>query len=150
MTSRVQLLTIMLLLNTVILLPGLLAADALYTLEVEVQGAQPGIGQALFALYDSPESFLREPLAKQRRGIDAEGKAYFTVEGLPPGTYAVSVVYDVDSNGKLDTGFLGIPVEPIALSNNAKARFGPPSFADAKFELAASMKKVITFGKVKE
>jgi uncharacterized protein (DUF2141 family) len=36
-------------------------------------------------------------------------------------------------NGKLDTGLLGIPTEGYGFSNDAKALFSAPSFADASF-----------------
>jgi len=48
--------------------------------------------------------------------------------------YSVSVYYDLDENGELNTGFLGIPSEPVGFSNNAKGSFGPPSFEDTKFK----------------
>ncbi|MEI6847159.1 MAG: DUF2141 domain-containing protein [Chlorobiaceae bacterium] len=57
-------------------------------------------------------------------------------EGIPYGTYAISAYHDENTNGKLDTTFLlGIPKEGVGCSNNPKSRFGPPSFADAKFNL---------------
>lgn len=54
---------------------------------------------------------------------------------LPVGEYAVSIYYDVNGNKDLDTNFIGIPKEPIALSNNATAKFGPPRYKDAVFLL---------------
>jgi hypothetical protein len=37
-----------------------------------------------------------------------------------------------NSNGKLDTNFVGIPREGVGASNDAKGHFGPPKFdADA-------------------
>ncbi len=56
-----------------------------------------------------------------------------TFTDVPPGTYAIGVVQDVNANGKLDTKMFGIPAEPVGVSNNAKGRFGPPKFDDAKF-----------------
>ena len=56
---------------------------------------------------------------------------------LPLGDYALSVFYDQDGDGKLKTNFIGMPKEPIALSNNAVAKFGPPEYDDAVFSLGA-------------
>ena len=47
--------------------------------------------------------------------------------------YAVHVFHDLDSNGKMKTNFIGIPREPTGVSNEAKGKFGPPKFKDAKF-----------------
>jgi uncharacterized protein (DUF2141 family) len=54
---------------------------------------------------------------------------------LPPGEYALSIFYDSNDNGELDTNFIGIPKEPVALSNNARPKFGPPKYKDAVFTL---------------
>jgi len=54
---------------------------------------------------------------------------------VPLGTYAVTVYHDVNDNQKLDTNWIGIPKEPVAISNNAKGRLGPPKWKDASFEL---------------
>jgi uncharacterized protein (DUF2141 family) len=56
---------------------------------------------------------------------------------LPLGDYALSVFYDQDGDGELKTNFIGMPKEPIALSNNAVAKFGPPKYSDAVFSLGA-------------
>ena len=53
--------------------------------------------------------------------------------GLSAATYAMSAFHDENNDGKLNTNFFGIPTEGIAASNDAKGRFGPPHFADAKF-----------------
>jgi uncharacterized protein (DUF2141 family) len=56
-----------------------------------------------------------------------------TFSGVKPGTYAVAVFHDENDNGKLDTGFLGIPTEPTGASNDARGSMGPPKFKDAQF-----------------
>ena len=63
--------------------------------------------------------------------------------------YAVSVVYDEDGNGKLNTGFLGIPSDPVGFSNNAKGTFGPPSFYKASFAFPELEKISIILGLAK-
>lgn len=54
--------------------------------------------------------------------------------GLPSGSYALSVVHDENSNGKLDT-FVKIPREGFGFSGNPPIRFGPPTFREASFQL---------------
>lgn len=55
-------------------------------------------------------------------------------EGLPRGNYAIAVIHDENSNGKLDT-FAGIPREGFGFSRNPALTFGPPSFNAARFAL---------------
>jgi uncharacterized protein (DUF2141 family) len=50
-----------------------------------------------------------------------------------PGTYAVSVFHDENSNGKLDRNILRMPKEGVGVSNNAAGHFGPPKFDDMAF-----------------
>lgn len=51
---------------------------------------------------------------------------------LEDGDYAIKLLHDENSNGKLDTNLVGIPTEGYGFSNNG-GRFGPASYADAKF-----------------
>lgn len=45
----------------------------------------------------------------------------------------MAVVHDENTNGKLDTNWIGIPAEGYGFSNDAKALLGAPSFSDASF-----------------
>jgi uncharacterized protein (DUF2141 family) len=61
--------------------------------------------------------------------------AQVTLDDLPRGVYAVSVFHDENMNGQLDKNVFGIPKEGYGASNNPKKSMGPPTFADAKFQL---------------
>jgi uncharacterized protein (DUF2141 family) len=52
---------------------------------------------------------------------------------LPKGEYALASFHDKNSNFKMDK-FMGIPSEPTAFSNGAKATFGPPKFEKTMFD----------------
>jgi len=58
---------------------------------------------------------------------------------LPKGTYAVAAFHDENSNGKFDFNLVGVPKEGYGASNNARHRFGPPSFQEAMFEFNRDM-----------
>ena len=115
------------------------AEEPLPDLEVRVSGAEAQSGQLLLSLFDSEESYLKEPLLERRIPVNGEGEGIFLIESLETGVYAVSVIYDEDSDGELDTGLFGIPKEKIGMSNNAKSSFGPPSFEKTRFELNSSI-----------
>lgn len=59
-----------------------------------------------------------------------------------PGTYGLSAFHDQNSNGKLDTNFVGMPIEDYCASNNARGFLGPPSFEDAKFTFRGGTKQL--------
>ena len=115
-------------------------------LVVNVTGAFPDHGQALFAIYNTEENYLEEPFVALASNIDSAGSAMFVVEDLVHGIYAAAVIYDEDENGELNTGYFGIPSEKIGMSNDAKGRFGPPSFSDASFSFSDDTTIEITLG----
>jgi uncharacterized protein (DUF2141 family) len=61
-----------------------------------------------------------------------------TIPDLPPGKYAVAAYVDNNKNGRQDKNFLGVPQEKYGFSNDARGTFGPPSFAEAEFEIGAA------------
>lgn len=104
-------------------------------IQVGVDGLRNDRGQVLCALFSSAPDFPKKPenaLAHAKSTI-AHEQATCEFQSIPPGTYAVSVFHDENSNGKLDTNFMGIPREGVGASNNAKGRLGPPKFASAAF-----------------
>lgn len=88
-------------------------------------------------LYSSKQGFPDKPdraLARRVKKISGtEHEVRF--ENIPYGTYAVSVLHDENSNGKMDKTFIGIPREGFGVSNNPKIRTGPPKFSEALFSL---------------
>ena len=108
------------------------------TLTARVSGGTPYKGQVIISLFTSPANYLKAPIIKKIKKMDGSGEAAVLFDRLAPATYSISVIYDEDADGELDTGFLGIPTERVGFSNNAKGRFGPPSFEKTAFNLAAS------------
>ena len=107
------------------------------TLTVQVEGLKDDRGKVHASLYASEDGFPTRP-EKALRQVDVKiegGRASVVFEGIPPGGYAVAAYHDENGDGKLDTGFLGIPSEGLASSNDAKGFMGPPSFEKARVEV---------------
>lgn len=104
-------------------------------IHVQVLGLRNDQGQVVCALYSSRDGFPKQSEKAQARisSAIAEKQAVCEFSGIAPGTYAVSVFHDENSNGKLDTKFMGIPREGVGASNDAKGHFGPPKFDMAAF-----------------
>jgi len=104
-------------------------------------GAGTGIRHgARGGVYDSEDKWLGdEVLLTQKVAIAEalEGDLVLSELSLPAGNYAFSVFYDVNNNDKLDTNFIGIPKEPVAISNNARPSMGPPKYKDAVFAVGS-------------
>jgi uncharacterized protein (DUF2141 family) len=114
------------------------AADDSYRITVRVVGALADQGQIIGSLFDSPETYMQDSVTELAAPVGPEGEVVLDFGVHAPGYFAVAVVYDVNSNGELDTGFMRIPKEKIGFSNNARHRFGPAKWKAARFELVDS------------
>lgn len=106
-------------------------------LTIRVDNVQKPGGQVMVALYDGAAGFLKHPLRVASSPAGA-GSATLVIKDLPPGDYGFAVYHDVNGNGKLDTNPMGVPIEPVAFSNDAQGRMGPPDFDAAKVALPAA------------
>lgn len=80
------------------------------------------------------KDWLRTGSVSGEGGTIEKGVADCKWQGVAPGTYAISTFHDENGDGLLDTGFMRIPTEGTAASNNAYRKFGPPRYSDAKFD----------------
>ena len=88
------------------------------------------------ALFDTKQGFPDKPeKAIEGHSVQAGDQCVVVFANVPYGTYAVSVLHDENSNGKMDKNFIGIPKEGFGTSNNPKIRRGPPSFTESSFNL---------------
>ncbi len=110
-------------------------------IEVKILQIENAKGQMLIGPYDSEESWLKKP-AKGVFGKIIDGQSEANSTNLPDSTYAISVYHDADDDGELDT-LLGIPTEDTGSSNDTPARFGPPKWEEAKFEVKGGTVKQI-------
>lgn len=88
-------------------------------------------------LFPSEEAFSGrgEPFrCVQTRVTGAAVQAEF--ENVPPGTYALFVLHDANSNNKMDKNFLGVPKEGYGASRNKLPFAAAPTFKDNRFEVA--------------
>jgi uncharacterized protein (DUF2141 family) len=107
---------------------------------LEISGIEKTEGEIRIAVFDSKEHYTKETI--HAVVLPVEGSSIeWSVPDLPFGEYAIAVYHDKNTNGKLDTNLLGIPKERYGFSNNARGRFGPASWGDAKFEV--NQKEVI-------
>ena len=138
-------------------IPGLLRCTLLLSIAVAASAADPvgsvtsgsfvavvsGItsndGSIYLDLYAKADGFLDHTKAVQSLVLPAAvGGVTAVFAAVPFGTYAITAYHDANGNGKMDSNFLGIPKEPVGMTNNPHGSFGPPSFADAKVDLHAA------------
>ncbi len=107
------------------------------TLRLKITRLRNDRGKVNLSLYRSAEGYPSDSKKAFKNSIAdiRHGTCEITFTHLPQGSYAISLIHDENGNGKMDTGFFGIPKEGYGASNDAKALLGPPKYADARFLL---------------
>ena len=102
----------------------------------------PGEGRLVFMLYDSADGFPKEHHKALRKVLvnDFSNSASCTFSDIPAGKYAVVVMQDKNENKQLDKNFMGMPKEPVGVSN--MEGFGRPTFEKSAFDLTAAGKTI--------
>jgi len=106
-------------------------------LVIHVDNVKTASGQVMVALYDNAGTFLKQPVRAEKARADKAGTTV-VFHDVAPGDYGFAVFHDTNDNGRMDKNLLGIPTEPIAFSNNAQGRMGPPDFAAVKLAVPAA------------
>ncbi|MEM6516171.1 MAG: DUF2141 domain-containing protein [Bacteroidota bacterium] len=112
------------------------------TLKVTVKDVKSKEGTMFFVLWTSNDGFPGEleKACKIEKVKDFGSSASYTFENLPYGDYAVAVFQDKDNNGELKKNFIGIPREPIAMTN--MTGMGKPSFKKCTITLNSPEKDI--------
>jgi uncharacterized protein (DUF2141 family) len=121
-----------------------LSAQTRSSVQVNIQEASSDRGMIRVLLFSGATGFP-DQVGKAVKSFSLPPKnqqVAFTITDLVPGTYALAVIHDQDSNGKLSSNAVGYPIEKFGFSNNPKVYFSPPSFEKASFVLGKTPVKV--------
>ena len=110
---------------------------------VHVSGFGSDQGVARFMIFDDEAAYAKDKfdgLSAFKIGTASikNTEANFVFKNLPYGNYAIKVFHDPEKTGFLLKNRLGGAKSETGFSNNARARFGAPSFANAGFALQNS------------
>ena len=104
-------------------------------LVLQLSGVGQDGGPLKVAVFDSNDGFPNHEEAVHRQSFPVDPfDGSIRLDPIPPGSYAIAVYQDVDSNGKMNRALAGYPTEPYGFSNDARSMFGPPPFSNAVFE----------------
>ena len=114
------------------------------TLLVQVENLESDDGCLRIAFFNSEKSFLKDEQAVLATEYYFKGTkgVQMRFEDITFSTYAIAIYHDQNNNGKLDKNRLGIPKEPYAFSNNARAKWRSPKFKEAKFSFQKKEQKI--------
>jgi uncharacterized protein (DUF2141 family) len=101
--------------------PAVGGASDTASLEVRVTGLKSTDGNLIACVWKEKSGF--PTCQKSRSAVKQTVKVTGTsmtvrFNNLSPGSYAVTVQHDADSDGKLKTNFIGMPKEGVGVSNN--------------------------------
>ena len=104
---------------------------------MSVAGLRDHKGNLLFCLTRRTALYLdcdKDPGAVH--GSVAASVGTLDFQHMAPGEWALLMIHDSNSNGKLDKRF-GIPREGFGFSRNPAIKFGAPNADDVRFEVPA-------------
>lgn len=100
---------------------------------VHVSQLRNNKGHVLLSIFNSRQGFPSDPgkaFGKLKMAITNK-KASFLIPSLPSGTYAIAILHDENDDLKMNTNWIGLPLEGYGFSNNVMGSFGPPSYSRA-------------------
>ncbi len=112
-------------------LAPVLYINAQSSLTVEIVNLESNKGVVIVDLLDTNEETVMDITSKI-----TDNTCTIVFKDLEDGTYAVRYFHDENSNGELDTNFIGIPKEGFGFSNDAFGKFGPKKFKEWLFEVS--------------
>lgn len=126
--------------------PAVQAQNAGASLDVvvpQLRNAQGGLGCQLFRGANGFPMKGDQALQTVSSPI-SNGTARCRFLPVPPGTYAVAVVHDENSNQRLDSNLLGVPTEGYGVSNNKTYAMSEPRWDESRFDLATGETRQLT------
>ena len=112
------------------------------TLSVHFIGLKSSQGAVMVAVFNSEAAYENSGTASEAatRSLRLEikdGAASATLEGIPPGQYAIKAFHDLNGDAKLNTNLFGIPTEPVGFSNDAPVHMHAPFWKETVFVVHA-------------
>jgi uncharacterized protein (DUF2141 family) len=121
---------------TVLSLP-LLAEDPSATLTIRIENVSARGGIVRLGLYERATYPDNDSTPVASADVTAQpGETIITLKHLAPGIYAIETFQDINANGKMDTSWIGLPLEPFGFSRDVRPFLGKPTFDAVKFTLA--------------
>jgi uncharacterized protein (DUF2141 family) len=102
-------------------------------ISVTIDNVSSDEGKVLVSLHTA-ETFMRGQGIQNLQSEIKNGTVTFTFLNVANGAYAIMAIHDANDNKQMDYEANGMPKESYGMSGN-EMTFGPPNFADAKFEV---------------
>lgn len=120
---------------------GIVCSFSFGVLIIHVTGADPQKGNIYATLATSPTEYqdvMKHQPPVHKNVLAPKPLIDWVIKNLSTGNVVVVLFQDENGNGKLDSNFLGIPIEKYAFSRQARGLVGPPNFEAAMVWVTAN------------
>lgn len=87
-----------------------------FKVNLQINNVKQNKGKIFIAIYNRAESYKKQipdiPVI-----IESKSNYIFIDIDVPEGNYVFSIFQDINNNNKLDTNLVGMPKEPVGISN---------------------------------
>lgn len=104
------------------------------TLTIEITNMKEAKGEMIISVYSPENEFLGEETYKTYT-VKVESPMTKTIVNLPAGSYGIFVAHDKNSDGEVNTNFIGVPTEAVGVSKNKLGGFSKPDFEECAVKL---------------
>lgn len=122
--------------------PGAAAEPSRLSLTFETSAPT---GAVMVTLFESEDAYAEGAPVRQARIDVAKGERTAIFGGLEAGNYAAKAFHDVNGDGRMNANPFGVPIEPVAFSNNAPVNMGAPGWDKAQVEVRGVTAQTIRF-----
>ena len=116
---------------------GFLSFVKAQTVELRIVNVRTDVGQIYVGVFESQEAFKKEQVCFKQLILKSQiedGNYSMTIQ-LPPGTYGISVLDDVNMDGKMNYNLIGIPTEGFGFGGYKHRGLKKPVFDDFSFTI---------------
>ncbi|WP_170178472.1 DUF2141 domain-containing protein [Flammeovirga pectinis] len=107
------------------------------TINLMLDGIENSKGEIVVVLYNSEETYTINTNHYRKVILKPNGRNLtISFNEIPCGTYAISAYHDEDSNNKITTNIIGMPIEKYGYSNNKFGKLIAPKYSEVSFSTA--------------
>ncbi len=106
------------------------------TLNIRISGLRSTSGNLCLSVFNRAEGFPAQPNTDVKSHcVSAKQASRIQFDRLVYGDYAIAVLHDENSDGKVNSGMFGVPQEGFGFSRNPKVTMRSPSFQETAIPL---------------
>jgi len=111
-------------------------------IHIRTSGLKVNIGGTVWiCLFNAAGGFPDEPSRSLRMEKFKPGDV-FILKSVPPGAYAISLLHDLNGDGKMSYSFIGIPKDGFSSSPDGGPYLRKPTFSGAIFQHGNAVSKL--------